>query len=87
MQVNDNVVVKTDGIDDREGTILLIEEFNEGIMYLVSLPEYPKGIWFFNEKEGGEGTFVRPIQQKWLTFRYGSFTFSNQLLILLPNFS
>ena len=87
MQVNDNVVVKTDGIDDREGTILLIEEFNEGIMYLVSLPEYPKGIWFFNEKEGGEGTFVRPIQQKWLAFRYCSFTFLNQLLILLPNFS
>lgn len=54
MQVNDNVVVKTDGIDNREGTILLIEEFNEGIMYLVSLPEYPKGIWFFNEKEGAK---------------------------------
>ncbi|WP_193015063.1 protein DsrB [Proteus sp. FME41] len=64
MQVSDKVVVKTDGIDDREGTILLIEEFNEGTMYLVSLPEYPKGIWFFNEKEGDEGIFVRPIQQK-----------------------
>ncbi|MRF68976.1 hypothetical protein GIJ48_21215, partial [Escherichia coli] len=33
-------------------------------LYLVSLPEYPNGIWFFNEKEGGEGTFVRPVQQK-----------------------
>ncbi|MBI6528972.1 protein DsrB [Proteus vulgaris] len=64
MKINDKVVVKTDGVDDREGIILLIEEFNEGIMYLVSLPEYPKGIWFFNEKEGGDGTFVRPIQEK-----------------------
>ena len=56
MNVNDHVVVKTDGCEDRQGTILLIEEFNEGIMYLVSLPEYPNGI--------GEGTFVRPVQQK-----------------------
>ncbi|HCR4050073.1 TPA: protein DsrB [Proteus mirabilis] len=64
MNVNDHVVVKTDGCEDRKGTILLIEEFNEGIMYLVSLPEYPNGIWFFNEKECGEGTFVRPVQQK-----------------------
>ncbi|HBC7483512.1 TPA: protein DsrB [Proteus mirabilis] len=64
MNVNDHVVVKTDGCEDRQGTILLIEEFNEGIMYLVSLPDYPNGIWFFNEKEGGEGTFVRPVQQK-----------------------
>ena len=64
MNVNDHAVVKTDGCEDRKGTILLIEEFNGGIMYLVSLPEYPNGIWFFNEKEGGEGTFVRPVQQK-----------------------
>ncbi|MDD8915399.1 hypothetical protein LAY35_25810 [Escherichia coli] len=21
-------------------------------------------MWFFNEKEGDEGTFVRPVQQK-----------------------
>ena len=30
MNVNDHVVVKTDGCEDRRGTILLIEEFNEG---------------------------------------------------------
>ncbi|OAT36613.1 protein DsrB [Proteus myxofaciens] len=64
MQINDEVIVKTDGAEDRIGTVLLIETFNEGTMYLVSLPEYPKGIWFFNEKEGGEGTFVSPIKQK-----------------------
>lgn len=64
MQVNDKVVVKTDGREDRQGIILLVEEFNEGIMYLVSLPEYPKGIWFFNEREGNNGIFVRPIEQK-----------------------
>lgn len=64
MQINDEVIVKTDGEEDRQGTILLVEEFNEGTMYLVKLAEYPNGIWFFNEKEGGEGTFVRPIYQK-----------------------
>ena len=64
MQINDTVYVKTDAEEPREGRILLIEPFSEGVMYLVALPEYPEGIWFFNEKEGGEGTFVRPIQQK-----------------------
>lgn len=58
MNVNDTVFVKTDGEQTREGTILLIEPFSEGIMYLVALQDYPEGIWFFNEKEGGDGVFV-----------------------------
>ncbi|MBP6120782.1 MULTISPECIES: protein DsrB [Providencia] len=62
MKVNDRVYVKTDGQARREGTILLIEPFNEGIMYLISLPEYPGGIWFFNEKESDAGIFVTPIE-------------------------
>ncbi|HCM61831.1 MAG TPA: hypothetical protein DIT05_04695 [Morganella sp. (in: Bacteria)] len=60
MQINDTVYVKTDSDVPREGKILLIEPFSEGIMYLVSLPEYPSGIWFFNEKEGSDGVFVTP---------------------------
>ncbi|EKT58528.1 protein DsrB [Providencia sneebia] len=62
MKINDRVYVKTDGQEHREGKILLIESFSEGVMYLVSLPDYPGGIWFFNEKEGGHGTFVYPIE-------------------------
>ncbi|MBA5806824.1 protein DsrB [Morganella morganii] len=58
MQINDTVYVKTDADEPREGRILLIEPFSEGVMYLVALPEYPDGIWFFNEKEGGDGVFI-----------------------------
>ncbi|MBW5407017.1 protein DsrB [Morganella morganii] len=60
MQINDTVYVKTDANEPREGRILLIEPFSEGVMYLVALPEYPDGIWFFNEKEGGDGVFITP---------------------------
>lgn len=60
MQINDTVYVKTDADEPREGRILLIEPFSEGVMYLVALPEYPDGIWFFNEKEGGNGVFITP---------------------------
>lgn len=60
MQINDTVYVKTDAEEPREGRILLIEPFSEGVMYLVALPEYPEGIWFFNEKEGGDGIFITP---------------------------
>ncbi|HGY2265051.1 protein DsrB [Morganella morganii] len=60
MQINDMVYVKTDAEEPREGRILLIEPFSEGVMYLVALPEYPEGIWFFNEKEGGDGVFITP---------------------------
>lgn len=60
MQINDTVYVKTDTDEPREGRILLIEPFSEGVMYLVALPEYPDGIWFFNEKEGGDGVFITP---------------------------
>ncbi|EJD6045963.1 MULTISPECIES: protein DsrB [Providencia] len=63
MNINDRVYVKTDGEERREGTILLIEPFNEGVMYLIALPDYPEGIWFFNEKEGDEGIFVTPIER------------------------
>ena len=49
MKVNDRVTVKTDGGPRRPGVVLAIEEVNEGTMYLVSLEDYPLGIWFFNE--------------------------------------
>ena len=49
MQVNDRVTVKTDGGPRRSGVVLAIESFSEGTMYLVSLEDYPLGIWFFNE--------------------------------------
>lgn len=58
MKVNDVVTVKTDGEQRREGVILAVDEFQEGIMYLVALPDYPAGIWFFNEVGTPEGTFV-----------------------------
>lgn len=58
MKVNDVVTVKTDGESRREGVILAVEVFQEGIMYLVALPDYPAGIWFFNEQGMPEGTFV-----------------------------
>lgn len=60
MQIDDTVYVKTDADEPRECRILLIEPFSEGVMYLVALPEYPEGIWFFNEKEGGDGVFITP---------------------------
>lgn len=46
MQVNDRVTVKTDGGPRRSGVVLAIESFSEGVMYLVSLEDYPLGIWF-----------------------------------------
>ncbi|MBJ7220385.1 MULTISPECIES: protein DsrB [unclassified Brenneria] len=58
MKVNDLVTVKTDGRERREGVILAVEEFQEGTMYLVSLEDYPAGVWFFNEVESKDGTFV-----------------------------
>ncbi|MRN83755.1 hypothetical protein, partial [Yersinia pestis] len=41
MKVNDRVTVKTDGGPRREGVVLEVEEFSEGVMYLVSLADYP----------------------------------------------
>lgn len=52
MQVNDRVTVKTDGGPRRSGVVLAIESFSEGTMYLVSLEDYPLGIWFFLTKQG-----------------------------------
>ncbi|MDU6412689.1 MAG: protein DsrB [Yersiniaceae bacterium] len=60
MKVNDLVTVKTDGGPRREGVILAVEQFNEGVMYLVQLEDYPTGIWFFNEVDSLDGTFVEP---------------------------
>lgn len=62
MQVNDRVTVKTDGDPRREGVILAVEVFNEGTMYLVSLEDYPAGVWFFNEIDSRDGTFVEPCR-------------------------
>ncbi|MBT9185134.1 protein DsrB [Pectobacterium punjabense] len=60
MKVNDLVTVKTDGKTRREGTVLAVETFEEGVMYLVGLKDYPAGIWFFNEINSKDGTFVEP---------------------------
>ncbi|ACX87629.1 protein DsrB [Pectobacterium parmentieri] len=60
MKVNDLVTVKTDGKTRREGVVLAVETFQEGIMYLVALNDYPAGIWFFNEVDSKDGTFVEP---------------------------
>ncbi|CAM4086952.1 protein DsrB [Serratia silvae] len=58
MKVNDLVTVKTDGGPRREGVVLEVEVFSEGTMYLVSLEDYPAGVWFFNEIDSRDGTFV-----------------------------
>ncbi|AUC41276.1 DsrB protein [Dickeya solani RNS 08.23.3.1.A] len=39
-----------------------MEPFQEGIMYLIALENYPEGIWFFNELNSPEGVFVEPRQ-------------------------
>ncbi|WP_312242601.1 protein DsrB [Pantoea sp.] len=62
MKVNDRVTVKTEGGPRRIGTVLAVEVFHEGTMYLVSLEDYPLGIWFFNENDHHEGVFVEPYQ-------------------------
>jgi hypothetical protein len=62
MKVNDRVTVKTDGGPRRSGMVLAIEEFSEGTMYLVSLDDYPLGIWFFNEKDHPDGVFVEKVE-------------------------
>ena len=62
MKVNDRVSVKTDGGPRRVGTILAMEPFNEGTMFLVALEDYPLGIWFFNETHQPDGIFVEPCQ-------------------------
>ncbi|WP_223565713.1 protein DsrB [Pantoea sp. OVA07A] len=63
MKVNDRVSVKTDGGPRRVGTILAMEPFNEGTMFLVALEDYPLGIWFFNETHQQDGIFVEPYQE------------------------
>ena len=67
MKVNDRVTVKTDGGPRRPGVVLAVEEFSEGTMYLVSLEDYPLGIWFFNEAGHQDGIFVeKAFQSAWL---------------------
>ena len=61
MQVNDWVSVKTDGGPRRTGKVLAVESFSEGVMLLVALEDYPRGIWFFNENNSPEGIFVEPL--------------------------
>ena len=60
MKVNERVTVKTDGGPRRQGTVLAVEEFSEGTMFLVALEDYPLGIWFFNESSHEDGIFVEP---------------------------
>lgn len=61
IKVNDEVAVKTDGGSCRYGRVLTVESFNEGVMYLVALKDYPQGVWFFNEKDHRDGVFVELI--------------------------
>ncbi|MEM6161015.1 protein DsrB [Erwinia sp. P6884] len=60
MNVNDKVTVRTDGGPRRPGTVLAVEDFSEGTMFLVALEDYPMGIWFFNEVGHDDGIFVEP---------------------------
>ncbi len=62
MKVNDRVTVKTDGGPRRPGVVLAVEEFSEGTMYLVSLEDYPLGIWFFKEGANKRGNSSRLTQ-------------------------
>ena len=62
MKVNDRVTVKTDGGPRRPGVVLAVEEFSEGTMYLVSLEDYPLGIWFFNEAGHQDGIIVEKAE-------------------------
>lgn len=59
--VNQQVTVKTADGPRRQGIVLAAEVFNEGTMYLVALETYPQGVWFFNERQCSEGTFVEPL--------------------------
>jgi hypothetical protein len=59
MQVNDRVTVKTDGGPRRSGVVLAIESFSEGTMYLVSLEDYPLGIWFLTKQGTRTGSLLR----------------------------
>jgi len=63
MNINDRVTVKTDGGPRRSGVVLAVEQFSEGTMYLVSLEDYPLGIWFFNETGHPDGIFVEQLEQ------------------------
>jgi len=63
MNINDRVTVKTDGGPRRSGVVLAVEQFSEGTMYLVSLEDYPLGIWFFNEMGHPDGIFVEQLEQ------------------------
>lgn len=63
MKVNDRVTVRTDGGPRRPGTVLAVEDFSEGTMYLVALEDYPQGVWFFNEMGHADGIFVEPHVQ------------------------
>lgn len=63
MKLHERVTVKTDGGPRRKGTIHAIEEFSEGVMYLVALDDYPTGIWFFNETSHPDGIFVEPLTE------------------------
>ncbi len=58
MNINDRVTVKTDGGPRRPGVVLAVENFSEGVMYLVAMEDYPTGIWFFNEIGHADGVFV-----------------------------
>ncbi|MBV4411640.1 protein DsrB [Enterobacteriaceae bacterium YMB-R22] len=62
MKVSDKVTVKTDGGPRRSGVVLAVEPFSEGTMYLVSLEDYPLGIWFFNETDHADGIFVEKAE-------------------------
>lgn len=42
----------------REGLILAVNEFNVGVMYLVSLADFLAGSWFYHDIDSLDGTFV-----------------------------
>lgn len=86
MKVNDRVTVKTDGGPRRPGVVLAVEEFSEGTMYLVSLEDYPLGIWFFNESGHQDGIFVEKAEQDYLSRTGGTLPvrMSQRMLTKMP---
>ena len=62
MKGKDRVPVKKGGCPRRPGVVLAVEEFSGGTLYLVSLEDYPLGIWFFNEAGHQDGIFVEKAE-------------------------
>ncbi|MEX5821867.1 hypothetical protein AB6H18_18960 [Enterobacter hormaechei] len=62
MKVNDRVTVKTDGGPRRRAWFWQSKSLMKAQCLLVSLEDYPLGIWFFNELGHPDGIFVETAE-------------------------